>query len=61
MHSRGHRANIISPAFTELGVGYAVDRAGRPYYVQVFASPLSSSYTSVREDVAVQPSEHQMR
>jgi uncharacterized protein YkwD len=43
MHSRGHRANIISPAFTELGVGYAVDRAGRPYYVQVFANPLSSS------------------
>jgi uncharacterized protein YkwD len=43
MRSRGHRSNIISPAFTELGVGYAIDRAGRPYYVQVFARPLSSS------------------
>lgn len=42
MHSRGHRSNIVSPAFTELGVGYATDRAGRPYYVQVFASPSSS-------------------
>ena len=42
MHSRGHRSNIVHPDFTELGVGYAVDRAGRPYYVQVFASPLSS-------------------
>lgn len=43
MHSRGHRSNIISPAFSELGVGYAVDRAGRPYYVQVFANPMTAS------------------
>lgn|SRR6187431_2033166 len=42
MHSRGHRRNIVSPDFTELGVGYATDRAGRRYYVQLFASPLSS-------------------
>ena len=42
MHSRGHRRNIVSPGFTELGVGYAIDGAGRPYYVQLFASPLSS-------------------
>jgi uncharacterized protein YkwD len=42
MHSRGHRRNIVSPDFTELGVGYAIDRAGRPYYVQLFASPMSS-------------------
>jgi uncharacterized protein YkwD len=42
MHSRGHRSNIVSPAFTELGVGYAIDGDGRPYYVQVFANPLSS-------------------
>lgn len=40
MHSPGHRLNILNPAFTEMGVGYAVDRAGRPYYVQVFAQPL---------------------
>lgn len=42
MRSRGHRSNIVHPDFTELGVGYAIDRAGRPYYVQVFANPLSS-------------------
>ena len=42
MHSRGHRRNIVSPDFTELGVGYAIDRAGRPYYVQLFANPLPS-------------------
>jgi len=41
MHSRGHRTNILNSAFTEMGAGYAVDRSGRPYYVQVFARPLS--------------------
>jgi len=41
MHSPGHRKNILNPVYTELGVGYAVDRAGRPYFVQVFARPSS--------------------
>ena len=41
MHSRGHRANILNSEFTEMGAGYAVDPTGRPYYVQVFAQPLS--------------------
>lgn len=41
MHSRGHRANILNTNFTEMGAGYAVDRTGRPYYVQVFGRPLS--------------------
>ena len=37
----GHRTNILNPDFTELGTGYATDRKGRPYYVQVFARPHS--------------------
>ena len=41
MHSRGHRENILNPDFTEIGVGLAKDKAGQPYYVQVFAGPLS--------------------
>ena len=41
MHSRGHRTNILNPDFTEMGAGYAIDRARRPYYVQVFARPAS--------------------
>jgi uncharacterized protein YkwD len=41
MDSRGHRTNILNPHFTEMGAGYATDEAGRPYYVQVFAGPLS--------------------
>jgi uncharacterized protein YkwD len=41
MHSRGHRTNILNSTFTEMGAGYAVDRTGHPYYVQVFGRPLS--------------------
>jgi len=41
MHSRGHRMNILNADFTEMGVGYAVDRTGVPYYVQVFGRPRS--------------------
>lgn len=41
MHSTGHRTNILNSTFTEMGAGYAVDRTGRPYYVQVFGRPRS--------------------
>jgi uncharacterized protein YkwD len=40
MHSSGHRANIMNSKFQEIGVGYARDRAGRTYYVQVFGTQL---------------------
>ena len=39
MHSSGHRANILNAGLTEIGVGFARDSAGRPYYVQVFGRP----------------------
>lgn len=39
MNSDGHRANILNSNFTELGVGYATNSTGRPYWVQVFAKP----------------------
>ena len=39
MNSPGHRANIVGTAFTEIGVGHAVDSAGRAYYAQVFGRP----------------------
>jgi len=38
MNSPGHRQNILNPAFTELGVGYAT-AGGRIYWAQVFARP----------------------
>lgn len=39
MGSPAHRANILHANFTELGVGIAIDGAGRSYYVQVFGKP----------------------
>jgi uncharacterized protein YkwD len=36
MNSAGHRANILNPAFTHLGVGEVTTSAGRVYGVQVF-------------------------
>jgi uncharacterized protein YkwD len=39
MGSSGHRANILNPGLTELGVALAQGSDGRPYYVQVFGNP----------------------
>ena len=39
MDSPGHRANMLSPKYTDIGTGHAVDARGRPYYVQVFGRP----------------------
>lgn len=36
MDSAGHRANILNPAFTHLGVGDVLTSTGRVYGVQVF-------------------------
>lgn len=36
MNSEGHRSNILNPAFTEIGVGVAVDANGRYYWTQMF-------------------------
>lgn len=39
MNSQAHRVNILHSSFTEMGVGFATDTAGRTYYVQVFGRP----------------------
>jgi uncharacterized protein YkwD len=39
MNSPGHRANILKPNVTQIGVGVAYSSAGVPYYCQVFAQP----------------------
>jgi uncharacterized protein YkwD len=41
MQSPGHRANMLNPAYTEMGAGYARDPSGRPYWVQVFGKPIA--------------------
>ena len=38
MNSSGHRANILNPAFRDLGVGLAYNGSGRPYWVQSFGA-----------------------
>jgi uncharacterized protein YkwD len=37
MSSEGHRANILGD-YTHIGIGYAVDSGGTPYYVQNFGA-----------------------
>jgi uncharacterized protein YkwD len=39
MMSPTHRANILSPRFTETGVGTARSKAGRTYHAQLFGRP----------------------
>ncbi|MBP1926647.1 putative YkwD family protein [Sedimentibacter acidaminivorans] len=36
MNSEGHRANILSSNFSKIGVGYAVNSKGTPYWTQMF-------------------------
>lgn len=36
MNSPGHRANILSPAYTQIGVGLARNKSGVPYWTQEF-------------------------
>ena len=39
MHSRGHRRNMLSGDFTQIGVAVANNSKGEPYWVQVFGKP----------------------
>ena len=39
MTSPGHKANILSKDYTEIGIGRAVSKDGETYWVQVFARP----------------------
>ncbi|MDQ2086316.1 SafA/ExsA family spore coat assembly protein [Herbivorax sp. ANBcel31] len=39
MNSPGHRNNILSPSFTEIGVGLAKSEDGRYYWTQMFIKP----------------------
>jgi uncharacterized YkwD family protein len=38
MNSSGHRANILSANFSKIGVGYAVNSNGTPYWTQIFTN-----------------------
>jgi uncharacterized protein YkwD len=36
MNSRGHRANILSQRYSQIGVGVAYSNRGQPYWTQTF-------------------------
>lgn len=38
MNSEGHRANILSPNFGKIGVGYVTSANGTPYWTQLFTN-----------------------
>lgn len=38
--SEGHRANMLNPDYTEIGVGIADDETGQRYFTQLFATPV---------------------
>lgn len=40
MNSPGHRANILSPSYTQIGVGFAKNQSGKAYWTQMFIKPL---------------------
>ena len=40
MNSPEHRANILNPNFTQIGVAVAYDSLGQPYYCQVFGASM---------------------
>ncbi len=39
MNSPGHRANILSPSYTTIGVGLAKSKTGVCYWTQMFTKP----------------------
>ena len=41
MDSEGHKKNILTKEYTEIGVAVAKNDKGEPYWVQVFGKPLS--------------------
>lgn len=46
MHSPGHRANLLSREFTQIGTAVAVSSTGHRYSVQVFGRPLRGGTVS---------------
>lgn len=40
MNSSGHRANILSPSYTQIGVGLAKTSSGVCYWTQMFIKPV---------------------
>ena len=55
MTSPTHRANILSPRFTETGIGTARARNGRTYHAQLFGAPSTAPRSSTTSRDATAP------
>ncbi|OQZ06623.1 MAG: hypothetical protein B6D36_04035 [Planctomycetes bacterium UTPLA1] len=49
MASPGHRANILDPDFTEIGLAVKLGGADGPFWVQEFGRPSSEPLRTVRQ------------
>lgn len=51
MSSPGHRRNILSPSYQEIGIGVSGDKSSHKYWTQVFATPArqASSQPAARQ------------
>jgi len=54
MASPEHRANILRASFTQIGVGYAIDRKGTLWVSEIFRRP-SGTVTAVKPAAIVRP------
>ena len=61
----GHRNNILSPSFTEIGVGLAKSANGRYYWTQMFIKPYCFlsifAYTKCKLNLTKLPKNHIIR
>ncbi len=46
MSSRGHRENLLTPGWTDVGLGVALGPGGAPMWVQVFGTASTASVRS---------------
>jgi hypothetical protein len=56
VNSPGHRANLLNPSFTQLGVSLAYTPDGVPYYAQEFGVPSANNPTGPGTTTTVPPS-----
>jgi uncharacterized protein YkwD len=53
MNSPGHRSNLLSREYSEIGIGVAKSDRGRAFHTQVFAAPMSTSTATCKSGCGV--------
>jgi uncharacterized protein YkwD len=52
MHSKGHRRNILSDSYEEVGIAAARGKNNRIYWVQVFAAPAGAANAAMIKEMS---------